>query len=42
MHLHKRWLGSIYPWAGVYRQVNVSKGRLIFAAATQVHRLMAN
>jgi cell filamentation protein len=39
--LHRRWLGSIYPWAGVYRQVNVSKGGLMFAAAAQVPRLMA-
>jgi cell filamentation protein len=20
---HRRWLGSIYPWAGEYRQVNI-------------------
>lgn len=38
--LHRRWLGDIYPWAGHYRQVNVSKGGLLFAAAAQVPRLM--
>lgn len=39
--LHRRWLGHIYPWAGEYRQVNVSKGGFMFAAADQVRRLMA-
>ena len=24
--MHRKWLGRIYPWAGKYRQVNVSKG----------------
>jgi cell filamentation protein len=38
--LHGRWLGGIYPWAGQYRQVNVSKGGFVFAAAAQVPRLM--
>lgn len=38
--LHQRWLGHIYPWAGEYRQVNVSKGDFMFAAAAQVPRLM--
>jgi cell filamentation protein len=39
--LHRRWLGHIYPWAGEYRQVNVSKGGFMFAASAQVPRLMA-
>ena len=39
--LHQRWLGHIYPWAGEYRQVNVSKGGFMFAAASQVPRLMS-
>lgn len=39
--LHRRWLGHIYLWAGEYRQVNVSKGSFMFAAAAQVPRLMA-
>jgi cell filamentation protein len=37
---HRRWLGSIYPWAGEYRLVNVSKGGFFFAAASRVPALM--
>lgn len=39
-HLHRQWLGHIYPWAGEYRQVNLGKGDFLFAAAMQVPRLM--
>ena len=39
--LHKRWLGEIYEWAGVYRQVNISKGDFPFAAAARIPALMA-
>jgi cell filamentation protein len=39
--IHATWLGDIYPWAGRYRQVNLSKGGFPFAAAAQVPRLMA-
>jgi cell filamentation protein len=38
--IHKIWLGSIYAWAGKYRQVNLSKGDFPFAAANQIPRLM--
>lgn len=38
---HTRWLGPLYPWAGHYRHVNMSKGGFMFAAARQVPRLMA-
>lgn len=38
--IHRLWLGKIYPWAGHYRQVNVTKGGFMFAAAEQVPRLM--
>ncbi len=38
---HKLWLGEIYPWAGKYRQVNVSKGDFPFAAAIHIPTLMA-
>ncbi|CAG0971828.1 Protein adenylyltransferase NmFic [Methylophilaceae bacterium] len=38
--LHKQWLGSIYGWAGEFRQVNISKGGFAFAMAAQVPRLM--
>lgn len=39
-HLHHVWLGKIYPWAGQYRSVNLSKGDFPFAAASQIPRLM--
>lgn len=39
--LHRRWLGGIYEWAGLYRGVNMAKGGFMFAAAPQVPRLMA-
>lgn len=38
--LHKQWLGEVYPWAGEYRQVNISKGGFVFAMSAQVPRLM--
>jgi len=38
--VHKIWLGNIYPWAGKYRRVNLTKGNFTFAAASQVARLM--
>lgn len=39
--IHKIWLGEIYEWAGKYRQVNVSKGNFLFAAARHIPSLMA-
>jgi cell filamentation protein len=39
-HLHRQWLGEIYPWAGRYRSVNMAKGAFMFAAAAQLPRLM--
>lgn len=38
--LHKAWLGGIYAWAGIYRQVNISKDGFPFAAAARVPVLM--
>lgn len=38
--IHRTWLGSIYPWAGEYREVNITKGDFHFAAAKQIPRLM--
>ena len=38
--LHQQWLGTIYPWAGVYRQVNISKGGFPFAMAAHIPRLI--
>jgi cell filamentation protein len=40
--LHRMWLGSIYPWAGNYRTVNIGKGDLQFAHAPLIPRLMLN
>lgn len=38
--MHKIWLGSIYSWAGKYRQVNLSKGKFPFAPVREIYRLM--
>ena len=38
--MHHGWLGEIYEWAGEYRSVNIAKGSFMFAAATQISRLM--
>ena len=38
--MHRLWLGAIYPWAGQYRQVNVTKDGFMFSASEQVPRLM--
>ena len=37
---HKRWLGSIYDWAGEYRSVNITKDSFLFAAAHLIPKLM--
>jgi cell filamentation protein len=39
--LHRMWLGSIYPWAGNYRTVNIAKCGFGFAHAPLIPRLMA-
>ncbi len=39
-NMHKAWFGAIYPWAGQYRNVNVSKGGFPFAAAKHIPALM--
>jgi cell filamentation protein len=39
-HMHHKWLGRIYEWAGRYRQVNLSKGSFPFAAAARIPDLM--
>ncbi len=39
-NMHRLWLGQIYPWAGSYRQVNISKGRFTFAMAHTVPMMM--
>lgn len=40
--MHREWLGEIYPWAGEYRSVNVSKDGFPFAAAARVPALMGD
>ncbi|HAG52101.1 MAG TPA: cell filamentation protein Fic [Deltaproteobacteria bacterium] len=40
--MHKMWLGTIYEWAGKYRQVKVSKGDFSFAFPEQIPKLMAD
>ncbi len=39
-HMHRVWLGSVYAWAGTYRQVNLTKGTFAFAFAAQIPALM--
>jgi cell filamentation protein len=38
--IHRIWLQDIYAWAGEYRQVNIARGGLLFAASAQLPRLM--
>lgn len=38
--MHKDWLGSVYPWAGQYRTVNVSKAGFTWPPAFKVNDLM--
>ena len=40
-HIHHMWMGSIYAWAGHYRQVNMSKGGFPFASPAFMPKLMA-
>jgi len=39
--MHRDWLGAIYPWAGHYRTVELSKGGFRWPPARLVHRNMA-
>jgi len=40
--IHRRWLADIYPWAGIYRQINIGKGGFHFAMAHAIPTLMAD
>jgi cell filamentation protein len=42
LEMHRRWLGSVYEWAGKYRQVKMSKGDFMFAAPAYIPQLMVN
>ena len=39
-NFHELWLGDVYPFAGKYRTVNMSKGDFPFAAPNFIPRLM--
>lgn len=38
--MHRQWLRNIYPWAGKFRQVNISKGAFDFAMARAIPAMM--
>lgn len=38
---HRRWLGNVFAWAGQERSVNMGKQGFMFAASTQIPRLLA-
>lgn len=40
LKIHYRWLGTLYVWAGTYRQVLMSKGNFMFAAPAHIPQLM--
>jgi cell filamentation protein len=40
--MHQAWLGSVYEWAGKYRQVTISKGGFTFALPRVIPQLMAD
>ena len=42
LQILRRWLGSVYEWAGTYRQVMMSKGDFMFAAPAYIPQLMAD
>jgi cell filamentation protein len=39
--LHRKWLGGIYPFASEYREVNVSKGIVMFSPAYFIEQNLA-
>lgn len=36
---HRAWLGNLYPWAGQYRTVDMSKPNIRFASPLQIAKL---
>ena len=40
--MHQIWLDPIYPWAGQYRKVNLTRDNFTFAAANQISALMGD
>lgn len=41
-NMHGNWLGTVYEWAGKYRQVTISKGGFTFALPKFIPQLMAD
>jgi cell filamentation protein len=41
LQMHHLWLGTLYEWAGTYRQVLMTKGDFMFAAPAHIPTLMA-
>lgn len=41
-NMHENWLGTVYKWAGKYRQVTISKGGFTFALPKFIPQLMAD
>lgn len=39
-NIHELWLGDIYPFAGKYRNVNMTKGDFLFAPSNRIAALM--
>jgi cell filamentation protein len=39
-NMHGNWLGTVYEWAGKYRQVTISKGGFTFALPKFIPQLM--
>ena len=38
--IHRQWLGDLYAWAGILRQVNIGKGGFQFAVAQAIPSLL--
>lgn len=41
-NIHKSWLGSIYPWAGRYRSIDLTKPGIRFAHAKHIPKEMVD
>jgi len=42
LEMHRRWLATVYAWAGRYRQVMMSKDGFPFAAPAYIPKLMTD
>src|SRR3990167_10704570 len=41
-NIHELWLGDVYPMAGKYRTVTMDKSGFLFAAPSQIEKLMSD